>query len=98
MLQKQRSLFNKSDSVLHKLFLDSFWVMLAAELSVIISKLVDGLMVSNFMEAEMFAAQNLVGPFFGLIGITSGLLATGAQVMVSKNIASGPSRFLYYLV
>lgn len=89
MLQKQRSLFNKSDSVLHKLFLDSFWVMLAAELSVIISKLVDGLMVSNFMEAEMFAAQNLVGPFFGLIGITSGLLATGAQVMVSKNIASG---------
>ena len=75
--------------MLHKLFLDSFWVMLAAELSVIISKLVDGLMVSNFMEAEMFAAQNFVNPFFGLIGITSGLLATGTQVIVSKNIASG---------
>ena len=55
----------------------------------IVSKLVDGLMVSNFMEAEMFAAQNLVSPFFGLIGIISGLLATGAQVTVSKNIASG---------
>ena len=89
MPQKQRYLFNKSDSVLHKLFLDSFWVMLASELSVAISKLIDGLMVSNFMEAEMFAAQNLVGPFFGLIGIASGLLATGTQVMVSKCIATG---------
>lgn len=89
MLRKQRFLFNQSDSVLQKLFLDTFWVMLASKLSVAISKLIDGLMVSNYMEAEMFAAQNLVNPFFGLIGIASGLLATGVQVMVSKSIATG---------
>lgn len=89
MLAKQHYLFNKSDSVLRKLFLDSFWVMLAAELSVTISKLIDGLMVSNFMGSEMFAAQNLANPFFGWIGIASGLLATGLQVIVSKRIATG---------
>lgn len=85
----KKHLFNKSDSVLHKLFWDSFLVMLAAELSVAVSRLIDSLMVSNFLGTEMFAAQSLVGPFFGLIAIASGLMATGAQVVVSKNIAKG---------
>ena len=89
MLKKQRYLFSKSDSVVHKLFLDSFWVMLASELSVAISRLIDSLMVSNFLGTEMFAAQSLVNPFFGLIAIASGLMATGAQVVVSKSIAKG---------
>ena len=89
MFKKQRYLFGKSDSVIHKLFLDSFFVMLASELSVAISRLIDSLMVSNFLGTEMFAAQSLVGPFFGLIAIASGLLATGAQVVVSKSIAKG---------
>ena len=89
MLKEQRYLFSKSDSVIHKLFLDSFLVMLASELSVAISRLIDSLMVSNFLGTEMFAAQSLVGPFFGLIAIASGLMATGAQVVVSKSIAKG---------
>lgn len=86
---KTKSLFNKSDQVLHKLFWDSFWVMLASELSVALSKLIDSLMVSNFMDSKMFAAQSLLNPIFGLIAITSGLLATGSQVVVSRNIAKG---------
>lgn len=89
MIKIQRYLFNKSDSMLHKLFWDSFWVMLASELSVAVSKLIDSLMVSNFMGTEMFAAQSLVSPFFGLIAIASGLMATGAQVVVSKSIVKG---------
>ena len=89
MIKNQRYLFSRSDSVLHKLFLDSFWVMLASELSVALSKLIDSLMVSNFLGTEMFAAQSLVSPFFGLIAIASGLMATGAQVVVSKSIAKG---------
>ena len=89
MIKMQRYLFNKADSVLHKLFWDSFWVMLAAELSVAVSKLIDSLMVSNFMGTEMFAAQSLVSPFFGLIAIASGLMATGVQVVVSKSIVKG---------
>ena len=39
MKNQQRGLFGKSDSVLHKLFWDSFWVMLASELSVAVSRL-----------------------------------------------------------
>lgn len=86
---KRKYLFSESDSVLHKLFWDTFWVMLASELSVAVSKLIDSLMVSNFMGTEMFAAQSLVSPFFGLIAIASGLMATGAQVVVSKSIVKG---------
>lgn len=86
---KHKTLFGKSDSVLHKLFWDCFWVMLASELSVAVSKLIDSLMVSNFMGTEMFAAQSLVSPLFGLIAIASGLMATGAQVVVSRHIVKG---------
>lgn len=89
MIKKTGFLFNKSDLVLHKLFRDFFWVMLASELSVCISRLIDSMMVSNFMGTEMFAAQSLVAPIFGLIAITSGLMATGTQVVVSRNIAKG---------
>ena len=89
MKKQERCLLSKSDSVLHKLFWDSFGVMLASELSVAVSRLIDSLMVSNFLGTEMFAAQSLVSPFFGLIAITSGLMATGAQVMVSRSIAKG---------
>ncbi len=89
MVTKSGFLYNKSDLVLHKLFKDSFWVMLASELSVCISRLIDSMMVSNFMGTEMFAAQSLVAPIFGFIAITSGLMATGTQVVVSRNIAKG---------
>lgn len=89
MKKLQTYLYNHSDYVLHKLFWDSFLVMLASELTVAFSKLIDSLMVSNFMGSQMFAAQSLVSPFFGLIAIASGLLATGAQVVVSKEIVKG---------
>lgn len=89
MTKKQNLLYSTSDSVLHKLFMDTLWVMLASELSVAVSKLIDSLMVSNFMGSEMFAAQSLVAPFFGLLAIASGLMATGTQVVVSKCIVQG---------
>ena len=89
MTRRKIGLFNGSDSVIHKLFWDSFFVMMASELSIAISNLIDSLMVSNFLGTEMFAAQSLVSPFFGLVAISSGLLATGTQVVVSKNIVKG---------
>ena len=88
-MHKHSLLFNKSDSVLHKLFWDSFWVMLASELSATACKLIDSLMVSNFMGTQMLAAHSLVFPLFALVSITSGFMATGAQVAVSKNIVKG---------
>ena len=89
MRKRNIKLLNQSDSIIYKLFWDSFFVMMASELSVAISKLIDSLMVSNFLGTEMFAAQSLVNPFFCIIAISSGLLATGTQVVVSKNIAKG---------
>lgn len=89
MTRKRSKLFNESDSVIRKLFWDSFFVMMASELSIAASNLIDSLMVSNFLGTEMFAAQSLVSPFFGLVAIASGLLATGTQVVVSKNIVKG---------
>lgn len=89
MTKRKFHFVNESDSVIHKMFWDSFFVMLSAELSVAISNIIDGLMVSNFLGPEMFAAQSLVSPFFGMIAIASGLLATGAQITVSKRIVKG---------
>ena len=88
-MRKRRSLFSQADSVLHKLFWDSFWVMLASELSATACKLIDSLMVSNFLGTQMLAAHSLVFPLFALVSITSGFMATGAQVAVSKNIVKG---------
>ena len=88
-MHKHSFLFHKSDSVLHKLFWDSFWVMLASELSATACKLIDSLMVSNFMGTQMLAAHSLVFPLFALVSITSGFMATGSQVAVSKNIVKG---------
>ena len=89
MKRRQNILFNQADSVIQKLFWDSFFVIMASKVSVGVSKLIDSLMVSNFLGSEMFAAQSLSSPLFGFIAIASGLLATGTQVLVSKNIVKG---------
>ena len=79
----------KSDSVIQKIFWDSFFVMFVPALISAVSKIVDSLMVNHLLSTEMFAAQSLASPFFTFIAITSGLLATGTQIVVSKNIAKG---------
>ena len=89
MRKRKLKLVNQSDLVIYKLFCDSFLVMMASELTVAVSKLIDSLMVSNFLGTEMFAAQSLANPFFSLIAVASGLLATGTQVIVSKHIVKG---------
>lgn len=89
MRKRNIGLFNQADSVIQKLFWDSFFVIMASKVSVGISKLIDSLMVSNFLGSEMFAAQSLSSPIFGFISIVSGLLAMGTQVLVSKSIVKG---------
>ena len=67
MRKRKLKLVNQSDLVIYKLFCDSFLVMMASELTVAVSKLIDSLMVSNFLGTEMFAAQSLANPFFHLL-------------------------------
>lgn len=80
---------NKFDHIIHKMFIDSLLVMLLAEVSVSISNMIDGVMVSNFLGTEAFAAQNMTYPFFGMIGLPSGMLATGVQMTVSRSVGKG---------
>lgn len=77
------------DSVVHKIFWDSFFVMLVPALISAMSKIIDSLMVNHLLSTEMFAAQSLAAPFFTFVSITSGLLATGTQLVVSKHIVKG---------
>lgn len=86
---KNLFLNNKSDSVVHKIFWDSFFVMLIPALISAMSKIIDSLMVNHLLSTEMFAAQSLASPFFTFVAITSGLLATGTQIVVSKHIVKG---------
>lgn len=89
MKGKRNILYDPADSLLHTLFWDTFFVLLASRMSIAISKLIDSLMVSKFLGSEMFAAQSLTSPFFGCVTIVSCLLAMGSQILVSKYIAKG---------
>lgn len=78
-----------SDHTINKVFIDTFIVMFISELSASVANVTDGLMVSNFLGEKMLAGHSMVSPFFGLVAIISGLLATGTQVSISKLIGKG---------
>lgn len=80
------------DHIINKTFRDTFFVMAVAELSYAISNVIDGLMVSSFLGADAIAAQSMTNPFFGMVGIFSGMLATGTQVTVTRSIGKGDFR------
>lgn len=78
-----------SDYTIHKVFIDTFVVMFVSELSMSLNNITDGLMVSNFLGPQMLAGHSMVSPYFGMVAIISGLLATGMQISVSKHIGKG---------
>lgn len=77
------------DRIVKKTFIDIFWTMVIAELSVALTNVLDGLMVSSFLGSDAIAAQSMTGPFFGMVGIFSGMLATGTQMEITKSIGKG---------
>lgn len=79
----------KSTPIIYKIFMESLVIMIVAELSIAISNLLDGLMTSVFLGADALAAQNMAYPFFGMIGIPSGMIATGLQLTVTQCIGRG---------
>ena len=59
------------------------------ELANIGGGIIDGLIVSNFFEADALAAVGIANPMFSISGIISGLLATGMQTMCAQELGRG---------
>lgn len=77
------------DRIVNKTFIDIFWTMVIAELAVAISKVLDGLMISFYLGADAIAAHSMTAPYFGMVGIFGGMLATGTQMEISQSIGKG---------
>lgn len=78
--------------VLKQSFLALFLTFSLMELSNVGASLIDGLIVSNFLDAEAMAAIGIAHPVFSIAGIFSGMIATGMQTVCSQELGRGNVR------
>lgn len=78
--------------VLDQSFLALFLTFSLIELSNVGAGLIDGLVVSNFLDAEAMAAVGVAYPIFSISGIFSGMIATGMQTVCSRELGRGNVR------
>lgn len=77
------------DHTISKIFFTAFWAMLVSKFSVGISKVIDGLMISNFLHTEGYIGYSLIMPVFSMLSTIGALIATGTQLTVSRLIGRG---------
>ena len=81
-------LFSKKSAnrwlVLDQSFFTMFITFSLIELANVGAGLIDGLIVSNFLDAEAMAAAGIAHPIFSISGIFGGMFATGMQTRCSR--------------
>ena len=75
--------------VLDQSFLAMFITFSMIELANVGAGLIDGLVVSNFLDAESMAAAGIAHPIFSISGIFGGMFATGMQTLCSRELGKG---------
>ena len=75
--------------VLDQSFLAMFFTFSLIELANVGAGLIDGLIVSNFLDHEAMAAAGIAHPIFSIAGIFGGLLGTGMQTLCSRELGRG---------
>ena len=92
-IKNWRMLFkrNKSDrwKVLDQSFFSIFITFSLIELTNTGAGLIDGLIVSNLLNAESMAAAGIAQPIFSISGIFGGLFATGMQTLCTRELGRG---------
>ena len=78
--------------MLDQSFFALFLTFSLIELSNVGAGLIDGLIVSNFLDAEAMAAAGIAYPIFSIAGIFSGMLATGMQTVCAQELGRGNVR------
>lgn len=75
--------------VLDQTFFSLFLTFSLIEITNVGAGLIDGLVVSNFLDAESMAAAGVAHPIFSISGIFGGMLATGMQTLCTKELGRG---------
>ena len=91
MLLSRRKISNRW-AVLDQSFFALFLTFSLIELANVGASLIDGLVVSNFLDAEAMAAMGIASPIFVIAGIFSGMIATGMQTVCSQELGCGNVR------
>ena len=76
-------------SVLDQTFFSIFITFSLIELTNVAAGLIDGLIVSNFLDADSMAAAGIAHPIFSIAGIFGGMLAAGMQTMCTRALGRG---------
>lgn len=86
-------LFSKKEAnrwlILDQSFFAMFITFSMVELAVASADLVDGLIISNYLNAEAMAAMGVAHPIFSISGIFAGLFATGMQSRCARELGRG---------
>ena len=84
-------LFGKNNrwAMLDKMFLSMFVTFSLMELANIGGGIVDGLIVSNFLDHKALAAVGISNPMYSITGIMSGLFASGMQKKCAEELGRG---------
>ncbi|MBQ6594440.1 MAG: ATP-binding protein [Clostridia bacterium] len=75
--------------VLDQSFFSLFITFSLIELTNTGAGLIDGLIVSNFLNTDSMAAAGIVKPIFSISGIFGGMLATGMQTLCTRELGRG---------
>ena len=78
--------------VLDQSFFAMFITFSLIELANVGAGLIDGLIVSNFLDAEAMAAAGIAHPIFSISGIFAGMFATGMQTLCTRELGRGNVR------
>lgn len=97
MMMKQKirlkKLFSKNKSnpwlVLDQSFFTMFLTFSLIEFTNVGAGLIDGLIVSNFLDTQAMAAAGIAHPIFSIAGIFGGMFATGMQTLCSRELGRG---------
>lgn len=78
--------------VVDQSFFALFLTFSLIELANVGAGLIDGLIVSNFLDAEAMAAAGIAHPIFSIAGIFGGMFATGMQTLCTRELGKGDVR------
>ena len=73
----------KSDPLISKLFRETLFVMIIAELSTSLAALLDGVIIARFLITNAIAAYGLTSPYTSMIKMLGGFFGTGTQIVFS---------------
>ena len=84
-MEKRRNRWAIAD----RMFLAAFFTGVVIEFATVGVTFIDGLVVSRLLGSDAMAAVGIARPLFSIIGIVSGLLASGARIACSQEVGRG---------